>query len=130
MSEIIKAILLSVAQVIVKHPSDQYVAPNARVTFECKINDYDASQDSIAWCRDNYCTLGRLSGSNNDKRLQYKSLPKYFIVGDRAAGEWNLMIENVTKQEVGDYMCTLTRKTNFFKIQSKSASLKLTSKFK
>jgi len=125
---LLNSILLSVSQVIVKHPSDQYVAPNACVTFECKINDYDASRDSIAWCRDNYCTLGRLSGSNNDKRLQYKSLPKYFIVGDRAAGEWNLMIENVTQQEVGDYMCTLTRKTNFLKIQSKSASLKLTKK--
>ncbi len=123
-------ILTSFAQFIEKNPISRYAPINSNVQFECKISEYDATVDLIEWCRNDFCTFGRLLGNDNDQRLQYKSLPKYFIVGNRSHGEWNLLIENVTQLELGEYKCQLTRKKkgNFFKLQSRSATLKLTSK--
>jgi hypothetical protein len=118
------------AQMILQNPTDKYIDLHANVIFECRISDYNASLDLIQWCHDDFCTFGRLLGGPYDKRLQYKGLPRYFIVGDRQNGEWNLLIENVTNADLGGYKCVLTRKTNrFVKVESKTASLKLMSKY-
>ena len=64
----------------------------------------------------------------NENRLQYKSLSKYFIVGNRTIGEWNLLIENVTDSDLGEYKCALTRRSTKLKIESKPTILGLMSK--
>ncbi len=128
---LIVLILLSYGQQIEKNPRNQYVRLFSDVIFECKVSGFNPVEDRIEWCKNDFCTWGRLSGNKNtDEHLQYKSLPKYFIVGKRQQGEWNLLIKNVTERELGEYKCTLTRKStqNFEKHQSKSASLKLMKK--
>lgn len=62
-----------------------------------------------------------------DGRLKFNSLKKYYIVGNRRAGEWSLLIENVTESDSGEFKCTVTRHTNeyTFKFESTTANLVL-----
>ncbi len=73
-----------------------------------------------------FCTWGRTS-ELEDGRLRFNSLKKYFIVGDRRAGEWNLAIENVTESDAGEFKCTVTRRADdyTFKFEATSANLVL-----
>ena len=121
-------VLVVTSQQIVTMQKDIYAKPHTNVIFECKIAGYDPSQDVIEWCKNEFCTWGRLFEMTSQQRLQYKSLPKYFIIGNRTLGEWNLLIENVTESEVGDYKCSLTRRSTRLKIESKSIKLSLMSK--
>ncbi len=116
------------AQQIITNTKDVFIKPNTNVLMECKIIDYDPNQDLIEWCKNDFCTWGRLFEVTSQQRLQYKSLPKYFITGNRTYGEWNLLIENVTESEVGDYKCSLTRRSTKLKIESKPTKLMLMSK--
>lgn len=113
--------------VLVKEPADHFIRAQTDVLFNCKVDGFNPDNDLIEWCKNDFCTWGRLKGDASSERLQYKSLPRYFIVGDRAKGEWNLLIKNVTEREAGKYKCTLTRKntSDFKRIQSRSATLKL-----
>ena len=112
-----KVLLISTQQIITI-PQDIYAKQHTNVIFECKIAGYDPSQDLIEWCKNDFCTWGRLFEMSTQQRLQYKSLPKYFIIGNRTIGEWNLLIENVTDSEIGDYKCSLTRRSTKLKIES------------
>jgi len=123
--------LLTNGQQILINPQNQFARLHNDVIFECKVSGYNPAEDLIEWCKNDFCTWGRLIGNKTiDEPLQYKSLPKYYIIGKREKGQWNLLIKNVTERELGDYKCTLTRKhtQNFEKYQSKSASLKLMKK--
>lgn len=98
----------------------------------CKVSGFNPAQDLIEWCKNDFCTWGRLSGTYADEMLQYKSLPKYFITGDRSNGEWNLLIKNVTQKELGEYKCVFISKTtqNFKKQQSTPASIQFIGKIR
>lgn len=78
----------------------------------------------MEWCKNDFCTWGR-SIETNDGRLRFKSLSKYYIIGDRRKGQWNLLIENVTDSDLGKYKCTVTRRADdyVFKTESESANL-------
>jgi hypothetical protein len=115
-------------QKIVNGPSDKFVELSKNVMLECQIDDYNNDIDLIEWCKNGFCTWGRVIELENGI-LQYKSLNKYFIVGDRKKGEWNLLIKNVTESEIGDYECTVTRRADTMKkFYSNKARLKLMGK--
>ena len=128
---ILSVIVLSInGLTLIKEPEDQFVRLYTDVVFNCQIDGYNPDNDLIEWCKNDFCTWGRLKGSSSDDKLQYKSLPKYFIIGDRTRGEWTLLIQNVTEREAGNYSCTLTRKNtpNFKKIQTRTATLSIMGK--
>ncbi|CAF0719304.1 unnamed protein product [Brachionus calyciflorus] len=114
---------------IVNYPSDQFVNLYENAIFKCKIKDYKKENDIIEWCKNDFCTWGRLI-ELPDGRLKYKSLSKFYIIGDRKNGEWNLLLENVTSNDVGNYKCSVTRRNDqsVFKLSSNSASLKIMEK--
>lgn len=114
---------------IQENPSDQFANLNGNVLFKCLIKDYNEENDYVEWCKNDFCTWGRTVRVSDDQ-LRYKSLKRFSIVGNRSNGEWNLLIHNVTNNDVGLYKCTVTRRLNknMFKINSSSASLKIMSK--
>jgi hypothetical protein len=132
---IIKHILIIISiiniincQKIVNGPSDKYVELNKNVILECRIDDFKDDVDLVEWCKNDFCTWGRVIELENGI-LQYKSLTKYFITGDRKRGEWNLLIQNVTESEIGDYECTVTRRADTIKkVYSNKARVKLMGK--
>ena len=94
-------------QRIIKSPMNKYAHAHTSVLFECQIDGYRSESDLVEWCKNNFCTWGRPT-ELEDGRLKYMS--KYFIVGNRMQGEFNLMIENVTTSDIGEYKCKLTRR--------------------
>jgi hypothetical protein len=110
---------------IAQSPVDKYVKLNENKMFECHVEDYQEQVDIVEWCKNDFCTWGRAI-EMNDGRLRFKSLPKYFIAGDRKKGEWNLLIENVTHSDIGQYKCTVTRRTNEFIFKAESTTANLT----
>jgi hypothetical protein len=72
-------------QDISKEPIDQYTYQTKSVMFECTIDNYSPETDLIEWCKNNFCTWGRPL-ELSDGRLQYKSLSRYFIIGNRNKG--------------------------------------------
>jgi len=115
-------------QRITKAPSDKYAITTSTITFECVIENYSPETDSVEWCKNDFCTWGR-SRETDDGRLSFKSLSRYFIVGNREKGEWNLRIENVSLSDQGEYKCTFTRRAeqvkNTIKLESNIAALKI-----
>jgi hypothetical protein len=113
---------------VLKGPSDKYVDFNSSIEFECYLNtsDYNPNTDQIEWCKNDFCTWGRLVEMFNGN-LKYKSLPRFNIIVNRTIGQWNLRIENVTERDVGNFKCVVTRRneTVLNKIESKSAALRL-----
>jgi len=126
LSKIVSVVLTQ--QIVTTNQENVYVKPHSNIIFDCNINGYDPDQDLIEWCKNDFCTWGRLFERKNENRLQYKSLPKYFIVGNRTIGEWNLLIENVTDSDLGEFKCALTRRSTKLKIESKPTTLGLMSK--
>ncbi|RNA37103.1 irregular chiasm C-roughest isoform X1 [Brachionus plicatilis] len=111
---------------IQSNPDDQYTNLNGNVIFPCLIKDYKEGIDYVEWCKNDFCTWGRTIRIS-DGRLRYKSLRRFYIIGNRSNGEWNLFIQNITANDVGKYKCTVTRRVdkNVFKINSSSASLRI-----
>lgn len=95
------------AQRIMKNPIDKYAKLNSNVFFECLVDGYNGDTDLVEWCKNNFCTWGR-PVELSDGRLKFMN--KYYIVGNRLNGEFNLLIENVTLSDVGDYKCKYTRR--------------------
>ena len=116
---------------IINGPTDKYLNRYDSVVFECLIENYNPSQDFVEWCKNDFCTWGRHQ-MKSDTKLQFKSLPKYFLIGERMKGDWKLLIENVTESEFGEYKCTLTHRgnqsnKNVIKTESSPAKLELMS---
>jgi hypothetical protein len=72
-------------QYISNEPLDQYTYPAKSIIFQCTIESYSPETDLIEWCKNNFCTWGRPL-ELSDGRLQYKSLSRYFITGNRNKG--------------------------------------------
>lgn len=72
-------------QEIYMQPSDVYTNLLQSVTFTCKISGYSPKSDLVEWCKNSFCTWGTRNDTT-DGRLQYKSLQRYYIVGDRNNG--------------------------------------------
>lgn len=137
--------------VITKQPSDKFALPGSSILFECQIDDYQADTDLIEWCKNDFCTWGRAmmdtvysnskysSFATSQHRLRYKSLPRYFVLTDGAATTtkshanvtWNLLIENATESDIGNYKCKVTRRNENFvlKVESSVANLTIMGKF-
>ena len=115
---------------ISKGPNDQYVHLNSHVEFECEIEDFNTETDLVEWCKNDFCTWGRAI-ETFDGRLVYKSLPRYSLIINRSLGQWNLLIENITERDIGQFKCIATRRneTTVIKIESKSANLRIMGKF-
>lgn len=115
---------------IVKNPLDKFVKLNENAIIECRIDDYNEEWDTVEWCKNDFCTLGRTI-EQSDGRLRFNGLKKYFIVGDRKLGQWNLLIENVMESDVGQFKCTVTRRNDqfTFKFESTVANLVLMGQF-
>ena len=73
------------SQFIANDPLDQYTLPSKAIVLKCTIGDYSSDTDLIEWCKNNFCTWGRPL-ELSDGRLQYKSLSRYFITGNRNKG--------------------------------------------
>ena len=149
------------SSVIIEEPRDTYVSVGDTALLRCHVasSAFDEGQvvvssDSVEWCKNDFCTLGRHVPLDGARRgmLGFKNLPKYFIQTNRttpptatASGDnnstaawssfyWNLLIENVTSSDVGDYQCVLTRRmssptaTTTHKFYSHKARLRLMSK--
>lgn len=108
---------------------DKYAKLNERVLFSCIVEGFQADKDIVEWCKNDFCTWGR-SIEMPDGRLKFKSLSKHYIVGNRQNGEWNLLIENATSSDMGQYKCTVTRRSDklVYKINSNSANLTIMGK--
>lgn len=113
---------------IQRNPNDQFTKLNGNALFTCLVKNFNETTDYVEWCKNNFCTWGRTIRISED-RLRYKSLKRLYILGNQSKGEWNLLIQNVTDNDVGQYKCTVTRRLdkNMFKINSSSASLKIMS---
>ena len=77
--------IICTSQKISIGPDNSFVKQNRDVLFNCIIEDYDSKYDAIEWCKNDFCTWGR-SVELSDGSLQFKSLPKYFIKGNRQIG--------------------------------------------
>jgi hypothetical protein len=111
---------------IVKNPIDQFVLLNSRIMFDCEVDGYDPTTDQVEWCKNDFCTWGR-AVEDADGRLRYKSLSRYYLLVDKLEGTWNLMIENVTERDLGQFKCSVTRRNESFvtRVVSRSANLTL-----
>ena len=72
----------------------QYVFPTKSIILECTVKNYSPETDVIEWCKNNFCTWGRPI-ELSDGRLQYKSLPRYFIIGNRNKGIYKRSIKKI-----------------------------------
>lgn len=115
----------SISLKIVRQPHDKYSTIDSTIVLNCIVQDYSPETDFIEWCKNGFCTWGRTI-EISENRLQFKSLSRYFIVGNRQKGEWNLEIEGIQPSDEGDYKCTVTRRTKkIVKIESNIASVKI-----
>lgn len=104
----------------------KFVKANDNVVLECRVEAYNEEWDKVEWCKNEFCTWGR-AVELRDGRLKYNSLKKYYIVGNWRAGEWSLLIENVTDSDAGEFKCLVTRRTDdyTFKFETTVANLVL-----
>jgi hypothetical protein len=126
---------MTMSQSIIKEPSDTFVKLGQDVKLYCHVMNYDKSIDRIEWCKNNFCSLGRLIELPNGN-FKFNSIPRYYIIKEKDANDvyhWDLLIQNVTNKDMGEYKCKVERqqlklgsnikmKTNL--VESYSASLR------
>jgi len=120
-------------QAIVEHPNDQYAKIGEQVLFKCKIRNLRGEPQ---WCIDDFCLGLTKSKSNqvdkgNDEgdANSLKGRPRYKIVGDKAKGEFHLLVEPVQLQDNMYFYCMATAASETIKaVKSKKVFLTVLSK--
>lgn len=126
-------------QMITEHPSDLKAKIGDRVLLKCRILNLRGEPQ---WCIDDFCLgIAKPNKSVNDPENEntyaltsseqhLKGRPRYRITGDRAKGEFNLLIEPVQLQDNMKYYCMATAASETVKaVKSKKAFLTVLSNF-
>jgi hypothetical protein len=132
-------------QIIVESPIDQQARIGDQALLKCKVRNLRGEPQ---WCIDDFClgvnkkdAAGAAMGQNETTRLDVssgatttsglhlKGRPRYRIVGDRAKGEFNLLIEPVQLQDNMYFYCMVTAASETIKaVKSKKVFLTVLSK--
>ena len=122
-------------QTIAEDPSDQQAKIGDRAVLKCRIRNLRGEPQ---WCIDDFC-LGvsktepiqaSSSSSGGSHHLTLKGRPRYRIVGDRAKGEFDLLIEPVQLQDNMYFYCMTTAASETIKaVKSKRVFLTVLSKY-
>jgi hypothetical protein len=135
-------------QIVIEHPLDQQAKIGDQVILKCRIRNLRGEPQ---WCVDDFCLgvskktpddtsdVSRSSSSGGGKsgvsqmggnEFHLKGRPRYRIVGDRAKGEFNLLIEPVQLQDHMFFYCMATAASETIKaVKSKKVFLTVLSKF-
>ncbi|XP_038065371.1 irregular chiasm C-roughest protein-like [Patiria miniata] len=108
---------LTVLQVqsFIKVPGDTSVSQETTATLECQI---DNKEGFLYWLRDGVII-------SNDTQIT-NGIVRYSIVGDQAAGEYNLRIVSAQEDaDQGSYQCVVTAAGTSERIESRVASLSI-----
>jgi hypothetical protein len=117
-------------QAIVEHPNDQYVKIGDQALFKCKIRNLRGEPQ---WCIDDFC-LGLTKtksnqASDDEDANSLKGRPRYKIVGDKAKGEFHLLVEPVQLQDNMYFYCMATAASETIKaVKSRKVFLTVLSK--
>lgn len=117
-------------QIVIEHPSDQQAKLGDKVLLKCRIRNLRGEPQ---WCIDDFC-LGvaksatnrtvDMNGSHQNYEQHLKGRPRYRIVGERARGEFNLLIEPVQLQDNMFFYCMATAASETVKaVKSRKAFL-------
>ena len=120
-------------QAIVEHPNDQYAKIGEQALFKCKIRNLRGEPQ---WCIDDFCLGLSKTKSNNqagdsgdDDANSLKGRPRYKIVGDKAKGEFHLLVEPVQLQDNMYFYCMATAASETIKaVKSRKVFLTVLSK--
>ena len=120
-------------QAIVEHPNDQYAKIGEQALFKCKIRNLRGEPQ---WCIDDFCLGLSKAKSNNqagdssdDDANSLKGRPRYKIVGDKAKGEFHLLVEPVQLQDNMYFYCMATAASETIKaVKSRKVFLTVLSK--
>lgn len=117
-------------QVIVENPTDQQAKIGDQAVFKCRIKNLKGEPQ---WCIDDFCLGVNKKDALNETSLangqHLKGRPRYRVVGDRAKGEFNLLIEPVQLQDNMFFYCMATAASETIKaVKSRKVFLTVLSK--
>ena len=100
-------------------PADTSGAGDSTISLMCKVSN---KEGFLSWRRDGFVI-------SNETRIT-NSNPRFSIVGDTAAGEYNLQIVGAQESDEGIYECFVTASGSSPFINSKEAFLSVISKYR
>lgn len=84
-------------------PHDSTSVVGDVVIFQCSVNITDFGSTILYWSKDNHhLSVNDRLADSLDRGLK----SRLSVIGNRTLGEYNLMIENVRRTDVGSYICS------------------------
>jgi hypothetical protein len=115
-------------QIIVEDPIDQQAKIGDKALLKCRIKNLKGEPQ---WCIDDFCLgVSKNDNQNGGNHLTLKGRPRYRIIGDKARGEFDLLIEPVQLQDNMYFYCMVTAASETIKaVKSKKVFLTVLSNF-